>query len=96
MINAFDTFRAGLSLLEMPLDGEDMVKELKDSESAALSQYRGNAMGDASAKFEAELLGKIEEEKSLFRKKNKSVSKETCERLLQVRSFFSSSIVGVN
>ncbi|KDO26951.1 hypothetical protein SPRG_07664 [Saprolegnia parasitica CBS 223.65] len=80
---ATEAFRVSLSLLEMPLDPDDLSKALKDAEASAVSQYRRQAMGDATAKFEAELMEKIEEEKANVRKQNRAVSKDTCDRLLQ-------------
>ncbi|OQR87765.1 guanylate-binding protein [Achlya hypogyna] len=83
MKSATEAFRVSLSLLEMPLDPDDLSKALKDAEVAAVAQYKRQAMGDAAAKYEAELLEKIEEEKATVRKQNRAVSKDTCDRLLQ-------------
>ncbi|OQS07050.1 guanylate-binding protein, partial [Thraustotheca clavata] len=83
MKNAIEAFRVNLSLLEMPLDSDDLTKALKDAEASATAQYKRQAMGDATSKYEAELQEKIEEEKANVRKQNRAVSKDTCDRLLQ-------------
>ncbi|KAG9411390.1 hypothetical protein AC1031_017030 [Aphanomyces cochlioides] len=81
MKTAHESFRVAVGLIEMPQD--DLTAVLKEAEANALATYRGAAMGDATAKFEAELLDKLEEEKASVRKQNRAASKEFCDRLLQ-------------
>ncbi|KAF0695788.1 Aste57867_13439 [Aphanomyces stellatus] len=83
MKSAHEAFRVAVGLLEMPLDADDLTNALRDAEGDALKLYRGAAMGDAAAKYEAELLDKVEDEKANIRKQNRAASKDFCERLLQ-------------
>ncbi|DBA01621.1 TPA: hypothetical protein N0F65_011377 [Lagenidium giganteum] len=84
MKSAFDHFKKLMSEMDLPVDQEDLLDLFKDSEQRAIATYRKSAMGDSAAKLEADLLKKIEEEKAQLRTKNDAMSKEMCERQLQV------------
>ncbi|ETV94970.1 hypothetical protein H310_11611 [Aphanomyces invadans] len=83
MKTAAESFRVASGLLEFPLDADELTAALKTAEADAIAVYRQAAMGEASAKYEAELAEKIEDEKTTLKKQNRAASKEFCDRLLQ-------------
>ncbi|RLN54762.1 hypothetical protein BBJ29_007776 [Phytophthora kernoviae] len=84
MSNAADGFKKSLGALDLPMDDEDLTEAFKDAEQHALAQYRAAAIGDSTLKLEADLVKRMEEEKSACASKNAVQSKEMCDRLLQV------------
>ncbi|KAJ0402516.1 hypothetical protein ATCC90586_002686 [Pythium insidiosum] len=81
---SFDSFKKMMNEVDLPVDSDDLSAIFKDSEQRALQEYRKNAIGDMSAKMEADLVKKIEDEKLSITGRNATLSKEMCERLLQV------------
>lgn len=81
---AFDSFKKLMDEVDLPVDSEDLLAIFKDSEHRAVQEYRRNAIGDMTAKLEGDLLTKIEDEKAQLSLRNAALSKEMCERLLQV------------
>ncbi|TYZ62165.1 hypothetical protein PybrP1_009636 [[Pythium] brassicae (nom. inval.)] len=81
---AFDLFRQQVAALELPADDDELLAAFKDAEARAVKEYRRGALGDAATKLEADLLAKVEEEKAAAVRRNSALSKEMCERLLQV------------
>lgn len=84
MSSAFDLFKKLMFEIELPVDNEELLSIFKDSEQRAVKEYRKHAIGDMASKLEVDLLKKIEEEKGHTANKNAAMSKEMCERLLQV------------
>lgn len=84
MATAFEHFKKLLGELDLPVDSDELLASFKDAEQRAVKEYRAHAIGDTAAKLEAELLKKLEDEKSHAAGKNSALSKEMCERLLQV------------
>uniref|UniRef100_K3XAM0 GB1/RHD3-type G domain-containing protein n=1 Tax=Globisporangium ultimum (strain ATCC 200006 / CBS 805.95 / DAOM BR144) TaxID=431595 RepID=K3XAM0_GLOUD len=84
MTTSFDLFKKLMFEVDLPVDHEDLLEIFKDSEQRAVKEYRKSAIGDMASKLEKDLLKKIEEEKSHTAAKNAAMSKEMCERLLQV------------
>lgn len=84
MSTSFDLFKKFMFEIDLPVDNEDLLAIFKDSEQRAVKEYRSNAIGDMASKLEGDLLRKIEEEKAHTATKNAAMSKEMCERLLQV------------
>ncbi|TMW69572.1 hypothetical protein Poli38472_001728 [Pythium oligandrum] len=84
MTNAFDAFKKMMNEVDLPVDNEELLAIFKDSEQRAVQEYRKNAIGDMAGKLEGDLLKKIEDEKASLTTRNTGLSKEMCERLLQV------------
>lgn len=84
MHGAFESFETQIHEINLPVDTDDLEALVKDAEEHAVKTYRKHAIGDSTAKLEADLVRKIGDEKRNLRATNSSKSKEMCERLLQV------------